>query len=351
MGRLIRRLRISDPPVPLPVDRDDRAPDVAEHAGGGLGTALYERANRDQWLRGRRAGIRVSIATCRRPPVRIDLDLGDGEPSPSSHLRDSVRAGMPRWPRARSAGSWRSTRSTTAKSRTRTSSGCSTSVADRDPASNAKIYADLKELLLGSSVRLRRRSTPRTRIRRGIRNGARIAVRLAEEIGPAPKRSDLYLAGLLHDIGKIGIDDGVLKKNGPADARGVQEDPGPRRDRRDDPQGPAEAASHFPGRAASSREHGRQRISRPTLRAKTSRWRLRILAVADSFDAMSSNRPIAAARASRRSTTSSVKGRGVQWDPHVIDALFACRGDVELIRQKGLGESLFGAVEVTLGRR
>ena len=29
------------------------------------------------------------------------------------------------------------------------------------------------------------------------------------------KRSDLYLAGLLHDVGKIGIDDQVLKKRGP----------------------------------------------------------------------------------------------------------------------------------------
>ena len=32
---------------------------------------------------------------------------------------------------------------------------------------------------------------------------------------PAAKRSDLYLAGLLHDVGKIGVDDGVLKKTGP----------------------------------------------------------------------------------------------------------------------------------------
>ena len=40
----------------------------------------------------------------------------------------------------------------------------------------------------------------------------------------------------------------------------------------------------------------------------------------------------------------------MQWDPDVIDALFACRGDLEAIRQKGLGESLIGAVDVTLGR-
>ena len=44
---------------------------------------------------------------------------------------------------------------------------------------------------------------------------ARIAVRLAEELGCDSKATNtLYLAGLLHDIGKIGIDDSVLRKAG-----------------------------------------------------------------------------------------------------------------------------------------
>ena len=48
---------------------------------------------------------------------------------------------------------------------------------------------------------------------------ARIAVRIAEELAiPSSQRSDLYLAGLLHDVGKIGIDDDVLKKSGPLSA-------------------------------------------------------------------------------------------------------------------------------------
>jgi len=40
-----------------------------------------------------------------------------------------------------------------------------------------------------------------------------MAVRLGEALGlSASQRSDLYLMGLLHDVGKIGIDDDVLKK-------------------------------------------------------------------------------------------------------------------------------------------
>ena len=76
----------------------------------------------------------------------------------------------------------------------------------------------------------------------------------------------------------------------------------------------------------------------------------RILAVADGFDAMSSTRPYR-----RRLTPMAIddilhKGSGVQWDPKAIDALFACRADVESIRQKGLGESLQRAVNDTVGR-
>ena len=55
----------------------------------------------------------------------------------------------------------------------------------------------------------------------------------------------------------------------------------------------------------------------------------RILAVADSFDAMSSTRPYR-----RRLTPMQIdeilrKGAGVQWDPRIVDALFACRVDLE----------------------
>src|SRR5262249_48902639 len=49
---------------------------------------------------------------------------------------------------------------------------------------------------------------------------ARIGVILAEQMGLSHAEvSDVYLGGLLHDIGKIGIPDAVLQKDGPLTAQ------------------------------------------------------------------------------------------------------------------------------------
>ena len=82
---------------------------------------------------------------------------------------------------------------------------------------NARIYSDLKELLFGVIRALTAAIDAKDPYTSGhSERVARIAVRLAEELGmSANQRSDLYLMGLLHDVGKIGIDDSVLKKTGP----------------------------------------------------------------------------------------------------------------------------------------
>jgi putative nucleotidyltransferase with HDIG domain len=216
---------------------------------------------------------------------------------------------------------------------------------------NAKIYADLKELLFGIIRALTAAIDAKDPYTSGhSERVARIAVRLAEELGmPAPKRSDLYLAGLLHDVGKIGIDDGVLKKTGPLtpdEYRRIQAHveigvtilkdlkklhhilPGVRHHHE------SMDGTGYPDR----------------LSGEEIPMEARILAVADSFDAMSSNRPYRKRLSLAQIDTILQQGRSIQWDPAVIDALFACRSDLEAIRQKGLGESLIGAVDVTLGR-
>jgi putative nucleotidyltransferase with HDIG domain len=217
--------------------------------------------------------------------------------------------------------------------------------------SNARIYADLKELLFGIIRALTAAIDAKDPYTSGhSERVARIAVRLAEELGmPSPKRSDLYLAGLLHDVGKIGIDDEVLKKTGPLT-----------------PEEYRKIQAHVEIGVTILKDLKKLHHILPGVRhhhesldgtgypdhlaGEAIPFEARILAVADSFDAMSSNRPYRKRLSLAQIDTILHQGREVQWDPAVIDALFACRNDLEAIRQKGLGESLIGAVDVTLGR-
>jgi HD-GYP domain-containing protein (c-di-GMP phosphodiesterase class II) len=216
---------------------------------------------------------------------------------------------------------------------------------------NARLYADLKELLFGVIRALTAAIDAKDPYTSGhSERVARIAVRLAQELDiPANRQSDLYLMGLLHDIGKIGVDDAVLKKSGPLtpeEYRAIQAH--------------VEIGVHIladlkklshllPG----VRHHHEcvDGSGYPSgLAGEEIPLEARILAVADSFDAMSSTRPYR-----RRLTPMQIDkvfhaGAGAQWDPKIVAALFACRLDVEHIRQKGLGESLQIVVNETLGR-
>jgi HD-GYP domain-containing protein (c-di-GMP phosphodiesterase class II) len=216
---------------------------------------------------------------------------------------------------------------------------------------NARLYADLKELLFGVIRALTSAIDAKDPYTSGhSERVARIAVRLAEELGmSANQRSDLYLMGLLHDVGKIGIDDSVLKKTGPLtpdEYRLIQSH--------------VEIGVHIlsdlrklhhllPG----IKHHHESLDGKgyPSgLAGEAIPLEARILAVADSFDAMSSTRPYRKRLTPMQIDEILHKGSGIQWDPRVIDALFACRADVEHIRQKGLGESLQLVVNDTLGR-
>jgi HD-GYP domain-containing protein (c-di-GMP phosphodiesterase class II) len=216
---------------------------------------------------------------------------------------------------------------------------------------NARIYADLKGLLFGVIRGLTAAIDAKDPYTSGhSERVARIAARLGEELGMSPaQRSDLYLTGLLHDVGKIGIDDQVLKKNGPLtpeEHRQIQlhveigvkilKD--------------LKKLNHIlPG--VKHHHESLDGTGYPDhLSGNDIPLEARILAVADAFDAMSSNRPYRRRLSLAQIDKIFQDGRNTQWDPDVIDALFACRSDIEAIRQKGLGESLVGAVNVTLGR-
>ncbi len=104
--------------------------------------------------------------------------------------------------------------STDIKLFTSVASGCAVFIE------NGRLFNDLKELFVGSLKALTNSIDAKDQYTRG--HSERVAIisrwlgeRLAEEEALDEEQIHrLYLAGLLHDIGKIGVDESVLRKNG-----------------------------------------------------------------------------------------------------------------------------------------
>jgi HD-GYP domain-containing protein (c-di-GMP phosphodiesterase class II) len=177
---------------------------------------------------------------------------------------------------------------------------------------------------------------------------ARMAVRLGQQTGMPPAAlSDLYLAGLLHDIGKIGIRDSVLQKPGrltPEEFAHIQEHPviGDRLVSNIKP------LSHLRPGVRNHHERWDGRGYPDGLAGDAIPLQARVLAVADSCDAMMATRPYRPALPPERIDAVMIEGAGSQWDPHLIEQFMACRHELYLIYQRGLGESVLAAVERVL---
>src|SRR5437763_12985778 len=78
-------------------------------------------------------------------------------------------------------------------------------------------YQELKDLLVGLTRSLTAALDAKDSYTYGhSERVARIAVELSRELGLGDEElGDVYLAGLLHDVGKIGIQDPILCKKGP----------------------------------------------------------------------------------------------------------------------------------------
>jgi HD-GYP domain-containing protein (c-di-GMP phosphodiesterase class II) len=160
---------------------------------------------------------------------------------------------------------------------------------------------------------------------------ARVAVRIARQMGcDADELNTIYVGGLLHDIGKIGIDDAVLRKPGQL----TQEE--------------FEQIKLHPAlgeqilRAAPQLAH-----VLPIVRHHHESWdgngypdrlatdacpRLaRIMSAADAIDAMGSDRPYRKGLPPDEVDAILREGAGKQWDPGVIQAYFEVRDDVQAI--------------------
>ncbi|HEV2012314.1 MAG TPA: HD domain-containing phosphohydrolase [Candidatus Dormibacteraeota bacterium] len=165
---------------------------------------------------------------------------------------------------------------------------------------------------------------------------AAISVEIADAMQLTAKdREALRRAALLHDIGKIGVEDKVLRKPSPltaAEAGEMREHP---RIGYDMLKGLRFLQPSLPGVLY---HHERwDGAGYPTGLAGTAiPLPVRILAVADVFDAMTSDRPYREGLSYEAATAAIRIEAGLQFDPDVVTAFLARQGAVEaLVRRMG----------------
>jgi HD-GYP domain-containing protein (c-di-GMP phosphodiesterase class II) len=162
-----------------------------------------------------------------------------------------------------------------------------------------------------------------------------------------PEASLIELAARLHDIGKIGIPDAVLMKPGKLSAEEMAV-------MQTHSQKGAELLSRYKdfSRGSSIIMHHHERwdgMGYPTgLKGYEIPFGARVIAVADSFDAMTSNRPYRDALSTSLAIQILLEGRAKQWEAAVVNAF------VEMITRKideKSGEDLFSQHEPASHRR
>jgi HD-GYP domain-containing protein (c-di-GMP phosphodiesterase class II) len=210
-------------------------------------------------------------------------------------------------------------------------------------------YQELKDLLVGLTRALTTAIDAKDSYTYGhSERVGRIAVELGRELGmEGDDLGDIYLAGLLHDIGKIGIRDAVLQK--PSKLTPEEE---------------AHIRQHVIIGYSILADLRQIRNLLPGVRYHHERYDgrgypdglagenipllARILAVADSYDAMTTARPYRSPLPVQKVEQILLEGAGSQWDKRIIDAFMSCRLKIHSIRQRGLGESLRVAIEGAL---
>lgn len=159
------------------------------------------------------------------------------------------------------------------------------------------------------------------------------AKRLAIEIGLSSQQcKQIYTTGLLHDIGKIGVPDSVLGKPGrltDEEFELIKQHPTLGYKILRDLQhldytlgGVLHHHEHYDGTGYPKRLAG---DDIPLFG--------RILAVADAYDAMTSDRPYRDGMPTDKAESILRNGSGTQWDPIVVDAMMAAISDIHEIRQ------------------
>ncbi len=166
---------------------------------------------------------------------------------------------------------------------------------------------------------------------------ARISMAIAKRAGLETARCmELELAAILHDIGKIGVEEGVVGKLGPLNLDET-------RDMRHHPEIGARILSplsslkkvgsyvkhhheHYDGTGYPDQLKG-EKIPLPS----------RIIQLADAFDAMTTDRPYREALTRKEAFQRINLGRGKQFDPRIVDIFFA-------LADEGYVDAVYGGI-------
>lgn len=187
---------------------------------------------------------------------------------------------------------------------------------------NFRLYDNLRHLFLGTVRALTRSIDAKDRYTCGhSERVATISRRLLLALGGTEQQADrVYLCGMLHDIGKIGIPEEVLHKPGkltPEQFSMIKQHPTVGAAILD---GIGELEDVVPGVL-----HHHERLDGlgypKGLKGDDIPLYARVLAVADTFDAMTSERPYRKALSVQVATEELQRHAGTQFDPAVVEAL------------------------------
>ena len=189
---------------------------------------------------------------------------------------------------------------------------------------NAHLHDDLREIFLNTVEALAAAVEAKDPYMHGhCRRVAEYCMSIGEEMGlPGKEISDLRLAGILHDIGKIGISESILRKPEGLTSEQVSE-------LRSHPVKGAEIIEHIEqmGDIALWIRHHHERYDGKGypdgLSGHNVPLHSRIVAVADAYDTVALNRNHATRHPYDAAVTTLQVGSGSQFDPEIIDVFLS----------------------------
>ncbi|MGQ9756018.1 MAG: HD domain-containing phosphohydrolase [Desulfotomaculales bacterium] len=207
---------------------------------------------------------------------------------------------------------------------------------------NGRLYASLREYYLSALQALAAALEARDTYTRG--HSVRVAGlsrACARALGlSGEEQEQVYLAGLLHDIGKIGVPDSILLKPGRLDAREWEEV-------KNHPEVGARILepARFPAAVVAAVRHHHEDYAGTGYPAGLAGEEIpllaRIIRVADAYDAMTSARPYRGALTPEEAVEELRRGVGRQFDPRVVEAFLRIpAGEKEKIGRGGGGGAL-----------